>query len=191
MSTKPIKTLEDIKSMLTGAISPPTAALVKELGGSPVVIMWTDMYESLQKKVIDAVTNGTHGALVMGMMDVCKHSTIFFGLAGWNGFTINLDVWNEMPKHIQQALQEEATKAGKWMSDVVDNKVGKDDVRIYKEEKGVEVYILPKDERDRWEKKVTPYINKQIAGFGEFGQKIKKIADEANKKYPYAEEDLY
>jgi len=189
-STKPVKTLEDVKGLLAGAISPPTAALIKELGGSPVTIMWTDQYEALQKKVIDAVTQGTHGALVMGLMDVCKHATIFFGLAGWNGFSINLDVWNKMPKHIQQILQEEATKAGEWMNEIVDTKVGKEDVKKFKE-MGVEVYILPKGERDRWENEVAPYKKKQLESFGEFGQKVKKIADDMNKRYPYSEQGLY
>lgn len=189
-ATKPIKTLEDWKGMLTGAISPPTAALIKELGGSPVTVMWTDMYESLQKKVIDATTQGTHGALVMGMTEVCKHTTIFFGLAGWNGFSINLDIWKKMPKDIQQIMQEEATKSGKWMNDIVDNKIGKEDVKKFKET-GVSVYFLPKDERDRWVKQVTPFKEKQIAGFGEYGQKVQRIADEANNRYPYAVEDLY
>ena len=103
-STKPVKTLEDWKGLLCGAISPPTAALIKEMGGSPVTIMYTDMYESLQKKVIDATVQGTHGALVLGMTEVCKHATIFLGFAGWNGFSINLDIWKKMPKHIQQIL---------------------------------------------------------------------------------------
>ena len=189
-STKPVKTLEDWKGLLTGAISPPVAAMIKELGGSPVTIMWTDMYESLQKGVIDATTQSTHGALVMGMTDVCKHVTLFFGAALWNGFQINLDLWKKMPKDIQKILQEEATATAEWMNNITDTKIGKDDVKKYKEI-GVAVYILPKAERDRWEKALTPHIEKEISRFGEFGQKVKKIADDANRKHPYSPEGMY
>jgi TRAP-type C4-dicarboxylate transport system substrate-binding protein len=189
-STKPVRTLEDWKGLLTGALSPPVAAMIKELGGSPVTIMWTDMYESLQKKVIDATTQGTHGGLVMGMTDVCKHVTLFFGAALWNGFQINLDIWKKMPKNIQQILQEEAIAVAEFMNKTVETKLGDDDVKAFKEN-GVDVYILPKEERDRWVEKLAPHRDKQIESLGEFGQKVKKIVDEANARYPYTERGMY
>ena len=52
-------------------------------------------------------------------------------------------------------------------------------------ERGVSVYYLPKAERDTWAKQPDPYVEKQLSSFGELGQKVKKIADEVNKKYPY------
>ena len=53
-SQKPVRTLEDRQGLLVGAISPPTADLIKILGGAPVTIPFPDIYMSLQKKVIDA-----------------------------------------------------------------------------------------------------------------------------------------
>jgi TRAP-type C4-dicarboxylate transport system substrate-binding protein len=189
-STKPVKTLEDWKGLLCGAISPPTAVLIKELGGSPVTIMWTDMYESMQKKVVDATTQGTHGGLILGLPDVCKHITIFFGVAGWNGYSINLDLWKKMPKHIQKALQEEIEKASEWMTKTTSTVLGDDDMKAFKE-KGASVYFLPREERERWIKILSPYKEKHLASLGEFGQKIKKIAEDANKRHPSSQRGLY
>jgi TRAP-type C4-dicarboxylate transport system substrate-binding protein len=189
-STKPVKTLEDWKGLLCGAISPPTAVLIKELGGSPVTIMWTDMYESMQKKVVDATTQGTHGGLILGLPDVCKHITIFFGVAGWNGYSVNLDLWKKMPKHIQKALQEEIEKAADWMTKITSTTLGDDDMKAFKE-KGASVYFLPREERERWIKALSPYKEKHLASLGEFGQKVKKIAEDANKRYPYSQRGLY
>ena len=189
-STRPVKTLEDWKGLLAGGISPPTSEMIKQLGGSAVTIMWTDMYESLQKKVIDATTQSSHGGVVMGMTDVCKQLTVFHGIAAWNGYTINLDVWKKMPKDIQKLLQEEVDKTVDWFNNTVMTKLGDDDMKVLKE-KGVTVYIVPKAERDRWEKIFTSSNEKQIAAFGEFGQKVKKIADDANKLYPYTERGMY
>jgi TRAP-type C4-dicarboxylate transport system substrate-binding protein len=188
-STKPVKTMADWKGLLVGALSPPASALCKEMGASPVTIMWTDTYESLQKKVIDATLQGTHGGVAMNMIDVCKHVTLFYGIAGWNGWSINLDVWKKMPKNIQQILMEEATAEAERMN-TVDGELGDYDMKKWKE-KGVTAYFVPKAERDKWEQRVDPYKEKQIAGFGEFGQKVMKIADEANKKHPYSERGLY
>ncbi len=189
-STKPVKTLEDWKGLLVGALSPPASALCKELGASPVTIMWTDTYESLQKKVIDSTLQGTHGGVAMNMIDVCKYVTLFYGIAGWNGWQINLDVWKKMPPDIQKILQEEAMAEAEKMNKTVDGELGEYDMKKYKE-KGVTPYFVPKAERDRWEQKVAAYRDKQLAGFGEFGQKVKKIADEANKKHPYSQRGTY
>jgi hypothetical protein len=69
-------------------------------------------------------------------------------------------------------------------------KLGDDDMKGFKE-KGVSVYIVSKAERDRWEKLFTSSNEKQMVSFGEFGQKVKKIADDANNRHPYTERGLY
>jgi TRAP-type C4-dicarboxylate transport system substrate-binding protein len=183
VGNKPIKTLEDWKGRLVGSLSPTTSEMVKALGGSPVVIMWTDFYESLQKKVIDGVSNGTHGSINTNLVDVCKYVTLYFGLAQWNGFSINLDVWKKMPPNIQKILQEEATNSVAKMHKIM-TKLDQDDLKKLKE-KNVEVYTLPPSERERWVKALVPVAEKQLAGMGDFGKQVKTIADEANKKFPY------
>jgi TRAP-type C4-dicarboxylate transport system substrate-binding protein len=189
-SSKPIKTLEDWKGQLIGTISPPSAKLVKELGGSPVTIMWTDLFESLQKKVIDGAIQGTHGMVVSQLFQVTKYGTIFFGIAGWNGYTINLDVWNKMPQPIKDILQEEADRAMDWMSQVTTTKLPDDDMKVLKE-KGVSVYVLPKAERERWENKLAPSGQEDLAKYGDFGKKLKALADDLNKRFPYSEKGLF
>ena len=188
-STKPIKTLEDWNGLLTGALSPSAAALAKTLGASPVTVMWTETYEALQKKVIIATLQSTHGAVAMNMIDVAKNATIFYGISLWNGFGINLDVWKKMPKNVQQILQEEAITSSKWMNDLVDGELGDIDLKAFKE-RGVTAYFVPEAERARWESLVTPLKEKQLASVGEFGQKVKEIAEKANKAHPYVEGDI-
>jgi TRAP-type C4-dicarboxylate transport system substrate-binding protein len=189
-STKPVKTLEDWKGLLVGTLSPTASALAKEMGASAVTVVWTDTYESLQKKVIDATLQGTHGGVAMNMIDVCKHVTLFFGIAGWNGWQINLDIWNKMPPNIQKILSEEATAEAEKMNKTVDGELGDYDVKKWKE-KAVTPHFVPKAERDRWEKQVAPMRDKIIAGFGEFGQKVKRVVDEANKRRPYTQRGTY
>jgi TRAP-type C4-dicarboxylate transport system substrate-binding protein len=183
VSTKPVKTLGDWKGLLAGASGPGAANLFKGLGAAPVVIMWTDQYESLQKKVIDATAQTAHGALAMSLMDVCKNITFFWGHGVWNGFTINLDTWKKMPKHIQQILQEEADKAAQWTEQAI-LKMRDDDMKAFKQ-KGTNIIVVPKAEREKWVKLLAPVRDREISNAGEFGAKIKKIADEANKKFPY------
>jgi TRAP-type C4-dicarboxylate transport system substrate-binding protein len=183
ISNKPIKTMEDWKGLLTAALSPTTAEMVKTLGGAPTTIMWTDYYESLQKKVIDAVTTGTHGAVATNLIAVTKYVTLFYGINSWNGYSINLDIWKKMPPEVQKILQEEATKTADEMHKIM-VKLDAEDLKVFKD-KGLTVYFVPPAERDRWVKALAAYKEKQLSSAGDFGAKIKQIADEANKKFPY------
>lgn len=185
VSTKPITTLEDWKGLLAGAGAPTTAALFKGLGASPVTIMWTDLYESLQKHVIDATAQTAHGALVMSLMDVCTHITLFYGHGAWNGYTINLDVWKKMPIHIQKILQEEIDQSVHWMEGTM-IKLKDEDIKAFKQ-KGTKIIVISKAEREKWAKELASYKEKQLASFGDFGQKITQIANDANRRYPYVE----
>lgn len=183
-SPKPIKALEDMKGTLVASVSPPMSILIKSLGGSPVTIPFPDIYESLQKKIVDSSAQSAHGGVVFQYPDSCKHFTAFFGIPAVAGYTINLDVWKKMPPRIQKILIEETNKAAEWMADMLENRLPDMDLKVFKD-KGVSVYYLPKAERDKWAKQLQPYNDKQFSGFGDLGQKVKKISDEINKKYPY------
>ena len=183
-SKKPIKSLEDWKGLLAASVSPVASTLIKDLGGSPVTIVFFETYEALQKKTVDAAIQSSHGGVVFQFPDVCKYFTAFFGIPASAGYSINLDVWKKMPPHIQKILQEETARAADWMANVMVTELPDGDLKVFKE-KGVTVNYLPKAERDRWAKQLEPYVEKQLSSFGELGQKVKAIADEMNKKYPY------
>lgn len=188
-SQKPVKTLEDWKGLLVGSVSPVTSTLIKGLGSSAVTIVFTDLYESLQKKVVDAATQSSHGGVVFGFPDICKHFTAFFGVPAPAGYSINLDVWNKMPKHIQKILQEETERAADWLGDVLVGPLPESDLKVFKQ-KGVTCYYLPNAERDIWANQLEPYKEKQLSSFGELGRKIKEIAEDENKHHPYSEKGI-
>lgn len=183
LSLKPVKRLEDLKSMMIGAISPAMAKMIQELGASPVTVMWTDLYTSLQKGVIDGTANGTHGSIENGLLDVCSDVTYFFGAAAWNGYTINLDLWNDMPENVQKILLEETEKAVDWMHNKLLEYEKSDMQTFIEREKNI--HIISSEERDRWRKKLIPYQEKQLSSMGDFGLKVKEIADDVNGRFPY------
>ena len=180
-----IKTLEDWKGQLVASISPATSQMIKDLGGSATTIMWTDMYESLQKNIVEGATQGMHGALTMSFGDVTHYLTQFYGVTGMNGVTVNLDIWKKMPPDVQKALEEETMAGCQWMMDLLPELEAKDIAAF--EKKGVRAYRLPADERDRWIAATAATREKQLKQLGEFGAQIVKIANEVNKKYPYTQ----
>ncbi len=183
ISARPVKSFADWKGLMTGAINPQISAMTRELGGAPVVVMWTDLYTSLQKKVIDAGLANSHQMLTFSLTDVCSNVSIFYGASGWQGYSINMKVWNNMPEHIKNILIEETgLAAGKMHQEFL--KLHDEDIENLKK-KGTDVHLISPEERAVWSEKLNPYLEKEISAMGTFGQKIKKIADEVNKKYPY------
>ena len=80
-----------------------------------------------------------------------------------------------MPSDIQQILIEEAEQSGEWMSDVLVGPLPKGNLDAFKK-KGVSVYYLPKDERDRWAKEFEKSNKELFSEFGELGKRIMEIA---------------
>jgi C4-dicarboxylate-binding protein DctP len=183
LSSKPVKSLKDWKGMMVGAISPTMANMIKKLGGSPVTVMWTDLYTSLQKGVIDGATNGSHGSIENSLTDVCTDISYFFGASAWNGYTINLDLWKRMPADIQQVLLEEVDEAVDWMhKKLLQWEI--QDIKILRE-RGLNIHVISNSEREIWRKKLQGYQEKQLSSMGEFGFKVKEIVDDMNRKHPY------
>jgi TRAP-type C4-dicarboxylate transport system substrate-binding protein len=81
ISKKPVKTLEDLKGLIVGVDAPPMVELVKALGGSGIVVDFTEDYSSLQKGVIDAKSAGSQYILVAKLYEIAKYHIIFHGLA--------------------------------------------------------------------------------------------------------------
>ncbi len=182
---KQLKTLEDLKGLIVGCDTPPSAGLIKALGGSGIVVDFTEDFSNLQKGVIDAKTSAPQYMLIAKLYEVAKYYTVFHGLGSLYSFNINSDVYNKMPQNIKDALNEEMSAVAKSISqkyvtkfyDLVPELTGK----------GVQYYYLPAAERDRWKALAYPGTIDTLAKFGDVGAKIKQIADEANAKYPYTQ----
>ena len=182
ISKKPVKTLEDWKGLLVGATNPEGAALATSLGASPVVIMWTECYSNLEKGVVDCVLTSTQWTLISGLTDVADYVTMFYATPTFNTYLLNLDVWNKMPKNVQDILIEEAWRVSDEMANIHIN-LEKEDIDTLTS-MGMDVYILPKAERDKWKEAVKPYVDEKLAGLGDFGAKIRQIAEKANADNP-------
>lgn len=182
LSNKQVKKLEDWKGCLIGVPAPVASDFANLMGAAPVVVSWTDYYSALEKGVVDGILGGTNQMRVAKLTDVGKYVTLFDAYGVFMGHNINLDVWNAMPKRIQNILIEETAWSAKTMSDFLKSVFANDveDLTAL----GCDVYVLPAAERDRWRTLTDPYLNKQLSDMGEFGQKMKQIADKVNVDNP-------
>lgn len=183
ISTKPVKTLEDWDGLLVQSISPVLSAVIEALGGSPVSGQpYTESYSLIEKGTVDGVITAPAAMRVFALSDVAKNLTAAYMVPAVHGFSINLDAWNKLPKDIQDIMVEEAEK----QSAVIDNWLRgqwEADFGILADA-GVDVYFVPADELARWKVACQPVIDDLMEQYGDFGEEIMAIAEEANAKYP-------
>ncbi len=101
--TKPVKTLEDWKGKVVWCGGPAEAEALTKIGASPVTMDWGDGYPAIEKGVVDGGTYGI-GAAWMLKWSACKYYTLANFFVSAAGVGINKDVFEAMPKDLQDAL---------------------------------------------------------------------------------------
>ncbi len=102
---KPIKTVDDIKGMKVRSFTPSMAALIQNLGATPVTLQFSEVYPALQRGVADCgVTSPTSGNA--GKWP--EVTTYFLPLSvsgSVQGHFMNLDYWNKLSPETQKKAE--------------------------------------------------------------------------------------
>ena len=183
VSTRPVKTMDDWKGLMVHSISPIVASFVETIGGAPVAMPFPEIYSALDKGTVDASMFATTGMIAFNVHEVASHVTLCYPIPAAISVTMNLDVWKSLPKDIQDILVEEGLKAQRETNARFVS-MGKENPGILAAG-GMEVYVLPAAEREKWRQAVSPFSDARIAEMGDFGQELLKAAEEVNEKYPY------
>ncbi len=164
---KPIRTLEDMKGMRIRTPSAAQSAQLEALGAIPVSMPVTQIYNSLERGVIDATMIPMSAMLDFKLIEVVKHLTINAPL-GRSPFIVSMNrkryegLPADMKKIIDDTTGLEMSLGGARSYD----KKNVEAVNLAKKER--EVYLLPAAEQKRW--------------LGVFQPVIKAAAEENDKK---------
>jgi TRAP-type C4-dicarboxylate transport system substrate-binding protein len=183
LSTKPVKTVADWKGLLVQSVSPQSAKFIEYMGGSAVPLPFPEAYDAISKKVVSATMQSSSMMIMFKLNEVGKHVTRGYLIPASIIIAVNMDAFKKMPKDIQNALIEAGKKQQKEANDYFIGVAQENTGTLTKMK--VEVYNLPKAERDKWVEKVRPYSDSLLKGMGDFGKEVKMAADKVNSKYPY------
>lgn len=107
--TSPVSTLEEAKGKRVRTYAPMWASAMEELGMVSVSMPIGEVYEALQRGVIDCATTPSGFASIpkFGAAEVAPYMTPLhlMGFVG-NGYVINEDVWNGLPSDVQTIFNE-------------------------------------------------------------------------------------
>ncbi len=106
LSTKPVKTLDDMKGLKVRSGSPFYAAFIESVGGAPVQMPSSELFESLSQGVIDATFSSPHEIIANRLGDVVDYVTeieqgVFNGAAITTASTM---LWDRMDADDRMAL---------------------------------------------------------------------------------------
>ena len=140
-----------------------SAKVVKALGGTPVAMPMPELYQALQKGVVDGGLYPIEVNKGWKMAEVVDYCTLDLPIAYTSTFYVvmNKDKWNSLPKDVQATIQqinkEWIVKHGKAWDE--SDAAGK----AYLLEKGGKIIPLSPEEGAKWKKAVAPVIDEYAA----------------------------
>lgn len=107
LCTKPVVTPEDAHGIRARVGGKVFSSEAKALGMTSVPLATGEMYDGLQKGVVDCVVLHPAGDIDYGLIEVAKDFTPI-QMSGYLGalWAINLDVWNSLPSDAQRIMLE-------------------------------------------------------------------------------------
>jgi TRAP-type transport system periplasmic protein len=146
--TKPIKTVNDLEKQKLSDSVAGRLELFKELGAVPVSLANTELYESLERGVVDSVSYTAVGANGYKLDEVAPHMTKIDLAVSTLPFVINSNFLNSLPKKVkQQFIDDFGPKYSDLMTELYTTSA-EESIKTFEakaEEKGGGVYV-PSDE---------------------------------------------
>ena len=173
---KAVRSLEDLKGMkLRGHGT--SGEIVKALGATLVGMPMPELYQSLQKGVVEGALYPIEVNKGWRMAEVTNYITASFSIAYTSTFFVvmNKNKWNSLPAGAQKTIQEinaqwiEKTGEAWDSSDMIGYQ--------YSLGRGHSIIGLDKKEAARWKKAVSPVIDQYIADMNAKGFNGKEIVD--------------
>ena len=148
---------------------------VEALGGTPISLAVTELYQSLQRGLIDGVAIGWPATVSFKLTDFVHHH-LRESLGGEGAMMImNKDAYARLSGKAKQAIDDNiGTVYTNWFNKVIDG-TERENIGVVEHSKDQEIHRLAPDERARWKAKIanvvaewtkaTPDGDKVLAGF--------------------------
>ena len=173
---KAVRTMDDFKGMkLRGHGT--SAQVIQALGGTPVSLPMPELYQSLQKGIVQGALYPIEVNKGWRMGEVVDYLTMSTSIAYTSSFYVvmNKQKWSLIPTDLQRTIsqinQEWIAKHGKAWDE--SDKIGMD----YFKSLGHEVIELSDAESRRWKTTIAPVIDHYIDKMNKKGFEGKKIVE--------------
>jgi TRAP-type C4-dicarboxylate transport system substrate-binding protein len=175
--SKPVRTLGDLKGMTIRAPSPLQSQALKAMGASPVSLPGPEIYDSVERGVIDGYKLANSATRVFDLGTITRYRTACHCYTGAFVLAMNPRAWERLSPQQQEVLTEltgrefsiKLARAHQALADEV--------ARTYFPEKGIETITLSESEFARWRAAVQPVFDQWVQEAEAKGAPGRKMAD--------------
>ncbi len=171
---KPVKKWEDLEGLRIRTPSPAGTDLLEAYGAIPVQLPMGDVYEAMEKGLVDGALGPASVITNFQLGDVMKYITKGDFYTSSLMVVINENTWNQISPEDQEIIEELMGEEMALLAGQTYDKDG-DDGWAAAEESGIEVYELSDVEREEWAKPLESVANEwveEMEGLGLPGKDI-------------------
>jgi len=160
--SKPVRRLEDMKGMKIRTPSSAQSEQLIALGATPIDMPAGQIYNSIERGVVDGALISMAGAIDFKLLEVCRHFTIDVPV-GRSPFTINMNLarYQKLPADLRKII-DDTTGLGLSLRAAANIQKHSDDA-VAAARRDKEVIALSADEQRRWTAAFAPLIRAQLA----------------------------
>ena len=190
-SKKALKTAEDLKGLKTFAPNETINNIVSSFGGIPIDIPFIEVYQALDRGLIDYIAKDWEAAMAFKFFEVTGYRTLL-PIGFQSGFLIasmNWDTWNSMPPDVQKIFEElNGRFMAEFTADNFDKTAGilRGVIGGIDKKQGKHYYTVPDSEFNKWKVMVKPVYAgwvKRMEEKGLPGRAVFEDAKQLGKKY--------
>lgn len=167
---KKITTLEDMEGVKMGIYGEVATKTVAALGFTTVAIPPFEVYESMQRGVVDGSFMDVNFMTDQNVGEIAKYwvscSLMFCPFY----FAMNWDTWNSLPPDIQKIMEDLAYD----IPDAADTAITIDKAEALKAYPDVEFLTIDEEEKLRWRERQDPIQDEYLSGLSADGHEIHK-----------------
>jgi TRAP-type transport system periplasmic protein len=159
--SKPLRTLEDLRGMKIRTPSAAQSSQIEALGATPIDMPANQIYNNLDRGVIDASMIPMSAALDFKLIEVAQYYTVDAPL-GRSPFLVamNRGRYEKLPAELRKILDDTTGLSLSLKGAATYDKKNHDAIEAAK--KGKQVIPLAAQERQRWQAAFRPMIQKKI-----------------------------
>jgi TRAP-type C4-dicarboxylate transport system substrate-binding protein len=152
---KPVEKMEDLKGLKIRSHGP-TAEMIKCLGGTPVTFPMPELYQALQKGVVNGGIFPMESEKGWKLAEVTNYTTACYPTAYSLGFFVvmNKDKWNSLPDDVKKTIEKINVEWARKQGQIWDE-ADSEGIRFFLSSGG-RMLGIDKKEAERWVKAVQP-----------------------------------
>lgn len=177
---KEIRVPEDIKGLKIRTPGGVANEVFEHLGVVPVALSHSEVYEALEKGVIDAYSTYSQALISNGTKELIKNATYVHIGAIIHTINFNKNVWDKLPENVQEAMMQAADEVTQNIGNVYAEAEAK-----FKEDfvaNGGKIAELTPEEEKKWEEALADFTDKWLKKHEGDGYPYTEILEQFKEK---------